>query len=188
MHRILKVSNYIYYGLTCLLVFCVLCEFTLWFLLDWGPVNQLVKQGIFLDAIPTPEGPVNLGTIALTFPLRMLGLSTYLLSGLPMFYGLWVLRRLFQNYQRNLIFTHENAKKFQKLGWCFFLNALIFKPLHGFGMTLVATFSNPPGHRYMTLTFGTPNLEAIFCGIMLIIISWVMIEAHTLKSEQELTI
>ncbi len=124
----------------------------------------------------------------LTSLAKWIGILTSLVCNLPIWLGLFLLRTVFKSYKHGHIFIFENAKAYQKLGWLFFLNALLFKPLSEMGMILVATLSNPPGHRCITLNFGTPNLESIFCGVILIIISWVMIEGHRLQSEQELTI
>ena len=57
------------------------------------------------------------------------------------------------------------------------------------GMVWVATLSNPPGHRYISIGIDLNlSLEHIAFGALLILISWIMKEAYTLQSEQELTI
>ena len=53
---------------------------------------------------------------------------------------------------------------------------------------LMATLSNPPGHRYISLNFGTPNLEVLFWGMLVIVISWIMAEGYKLQKDQDLTI
>ena len=55
-------------------------------------------------------------------------------------------------------------------------------------MILMATLSNPPGHRYISLNFGTPNLEVLFWGMLVIVISWIMAEGYKLQKDQDLTI
>lgn len=188
MNRIKTISTYMCAFLTILLIALPIFAVAQWLLLDWAPFKKLVLNGVFFKPIETPEGLVNIGNIPLTELAKSIGLLTSLLCTVPTWLGLFFLRAAFKNYIRGQIFVFENAKSYQKLGWLFFLSALLIQPLAGLGMTLVATLSNPPGHRYITLSFGTPNLETIFCGIILIIISWVMLEGHRLQSEQELTI
>ncbi|MES2608578.1 MAG: DUF2975 domain-containing protein [Pseudomonadota bacterium] len=188
MQRIKTISTYMCTFLTVLLIVYPVLMILQWLLIDWTPFKKLVIEGVFFTPIETPEGIVNIGNIALSSLAKCIGILTSLICYMPIGLGLFLLRKVFTNYQRGQIFVFDNAKVYQKMGWLFFLNALVFKPLSGLGMIFAVTLSNPPGHRYITLSFGTPNLESIFCGIILIIISWVMMEGHRLQSEQELTI
>lgn len=47
---------------------------------------------------------------------------------------------------------------------------------------------NPPGHRYLSISFGTPNLSSLFYGVLVIVVSWVMREASELHDEHTFTI
>lgn len=180
MQRIKTISTYMCAFLTVLLTALPIFAVTRWLLLDWTPFKKLALNGVFFKPIETPEGFVNITSVLLTGLAKSIGIFTSLIYCLPIWLGFFILRAVFINYQQGQIFVFENAKSYQKLGWLFFLSALLIQPLCGLGMTLAATLSNPPGHRYITLSFGAPNLETIFCGIILIIISWVMIEGHRL--------
>lgn len=188
MQRIKTISTNMCTFLSFLIIALPMYHLAQWVLLDWHPFNKLVIEGMFFYPIQLPKGIVNIGTLSLTSLAKTVGVFTTLVCDTPVLYGFLILRRAFKNYKQGLIFTSENAKTYQKLGWCFFLHALIFQPLYGLGNTLVCTMSNSIGERYISLSFGTPNLESIFFGVILIIISWVMIEGHRLQSEQELTI
>ncbi len=188
MHRIKTISTYMCAFLNILLIALPIFAVAQWLLLDWAPFKKLVLNGVFFKPIETPEGLVNIGTLPLTGLTKSIGVLTSVACTVPTWLGLFFLRAAFRNYTQGQIFVFENAMSYQKLGWLFFLSALLIQPLGGLGMILVATLSNPPGHRYISLSFGTPNLESIFCGVILIIISWVMIEGHRLQSEQELTV
>ncbi len=87
-----------------------------------------------------------------------------------------------------MIFSTTNAILYKKLGWLFFWDALLIHSLSHTLMVLAVTLTNPPGHRWISVQFGTPNLEALFCGVLLIVISWVMHEASKLHDEQKFTI
>jgi hypothetical protein len=107
---------------------------------------------------------------------------------LPFLLSLLVLKSIFKNYQQGEIFSTANALHYKKLGWLFFLDALLIKSLSNTLLVLAVTLTNPPGHRWITISYGTPNLKALFCGMLVIIISWVMLEASKLHDDQQFTI
>ncbi len=129
-----------------------------------------------------------MGAVNLTTEQRILGICSSFTGLLPFLIGAFFLKNLFQNYKLGHIFTVKNTDTYKKLGYLFFLHAFITQPFCDTLMTLAATFSNAPGHRYLTLGFGTPNLETIFCGILVLIISWVMAEAQKLQDDQQFII
>lgn len=145
-------------------------------------------QNLFQQFVRTPEGFINLNTIqwtAMTKAIRALG---DVIGILPFFLSLFSLRRIFNNYYQNQIFNTDNTRQYRYLGSLFFLDALIAKPMSNMLLVLATTLSNAPGHRYISVSFGTPNLKALFCGVLLIFISWVMLRASKLEEEQTLTI
>ncbi len=188
MDRIQKVSSYLLIIFNILLVGLPVFEVVQWLFIDWGPIQKIVADGMLLKPLETPEGVVNLGTRQWDDLSKTIGLMAATLGLLPLFLSMFVLKSIFRNYQKGEIFTSCNARSYKRLGWLFFLDALLAKPLSDMLMVLAVTFSNPPGHRYITLGFGTPNLEALFCGVLVIVISWVMLEASKLQDEQKFTI
>lgn len=159
-----------------------------WLLIDWQPVKALIKHSMVLQPIITPEGLVNLAEVELTFIAKMVALFGNLLGSSPYILAYMVLHKLFNNYNQHKIFTSANTQLYKKLGWLAFLNGILFIPITQTLMVLAATLSNPPGHRYITLGFGTPNLEAILCGLLIIVIALVMQEAQALQDENQLTV
>jgi len=146
------------------------------------------SRSIVFDPIQTPEGVIHFVDLKLNFLSKSIGLFGSILSSLPLLLGIIILKRLFQNYRQGNIFSFENAKKYQYLGWLFFLDGLCTKPLSEMFLILAATLSNPPGHRYITLGFGSPNIEALLCGFLVLVISWVMMEGYKLHEDQKFTI
>ncbi len=53
---------------------------------------------------------------------------------------------------------------------------------------VAATISNSVGNRILQISFGSPNLQALFCGVIVIVVSWVMREAAALKDDQDYTV
>ena len=191
MSKIQKVSAYL------LTIFNVLLISTpLIIIVQWIFINTKVTNipafinffGLFEKVISTPEGYVNLSNVSWTPMLQLLGFSADIVSILPFLISLFVLKMIFKNYQKGEIFNVRNAILYQRLGTLFLLDALLIKSLSHTLMVLAVTFTNPPGHRYLTVSFGTPNLTSLFYGILVIIVSWVMLEASKLHDEQKFTI
>lgn len=144
--------------------------------------------GLFEKEVSTPEGLVNLSNVVWTLPLKTLGFFAELIGLMPFLISLFILKSIFNDYQQGTIFSVANAQKYKNLGWISFIDALIIKSCSNSLLVLAVTLTNPPGHRYLTLAFGIPNLKALFLGALLIIISWVMLEASKIYDEQKFTI
>lgn len=190
MNKIQKVSSYFLAIFNVLLIgwpFLILFE---WLVVE----NKVVSQAagglsfLFEKIIQTPEGTVDLASIHWTPFSLLTALTSEILGILSFILSFYFLRCIFQNYKKGEIFSQVNATYYKYLGCFFFLHALIFKPISGMLMILAVTLSNAPGHRYISISFGSPNLGALFCGAVIIVISWVMLEASKLQDEQALTI
>ena len=188
MKHIQKVSSYLIWIFNALLLtipLLLLAQFTL---IQWAPMKNLIEKGFILKPIETPEGLVNFINLTFTPLSWSIGFVGAVLGLTPFFFGLLILKRLFQNYRKGHIFSSENVQKYKYLGWLCFLDGLLIKPISDMLIILMATLSNPPGHRYISLNFGTPNLEVLFWGMLVIVISWIMAEGYKLQKDQDLTI
>ncbi|OJW53390.1 MAG: hypothetical protein BGO67_01420 [Alphaproteobacteria bacterium 41-28] len=188
MHPIQKVSSYLIWIFNVLLIAFPLWIVSIWILVKWAPFKNLIAQGFISTPIQTPEGLINLAHLKLTPLSWSIGIFGAFVSIVPLFLGLLVLKHLFQNYRDGNIFSLENAQKYKYLGWLFLLDGLLAKPICDMLLILSATLSNPTGHRYISINFGTPNLEVLFSGVLVIVISWVMAEGYKLQEDQSLTI
>lgn len=188
MQRIQKVSTYLIWVFNFLLIAYPLFIVSRWFLIEWEPFKSLVREGHIFTPIAAPEGVVNLANVAFTPFTKMVWLAGNFIGFAPLFLGLLILKKLFTNYKRGIIFSLQNAEKYKYIGGLFLINAFLTAPLSHMFDVLAVTLSNPPGHRYITLSFGTPNINDIFCGILILCISWVMAEGYKLQEEQSLTI
>jgi Protein of unknown function (DUF2975) len=186
--KIQRVSRYLLVIFNALLVILPLFVIIQWLFIDTDTIKNLLDQGFLQKPISTPEGYVNLSTIHWSFLAKIIGLLAQSVGLLPLFLSLFVLKSIFLNYRKGEIFSTINASHYRHLGWLFFLDALIAQPLSNLLMVLAVTLTNPPGHRYITLSFGTPNIEALFCGMLVIVISWIMLEASKLHDEQKFTV
>ncbi|MHA1558536.1 MAG: DUF2975 domain-containing protein [Alphaproteobacteria bacterium] len=188
MNHIQKTSNVLLAIFNILLIVTPLITCCLWLLVDTNFVKTLISQGLFVGPITTPEGTIDLSQMNWTIVSKVIALIANFIQLLPFFFSIISLKIIFENYKKAAIFTITNAKHYRRLGLLFFLDALIAKPLGGMLMVLSVTLSNPPGHRYITISFGSPSLEAIFYGIIILVISWVMLEATKLNEENRFTV
>jgi hypothetical protein len=191
MNKIQKVSSFLLIGFNILLISIPLMVIIQWLFID----TKISSSGDFIQifhllekTIETPEGYINLSTVHWTLFTKLLAFCSAMLQITPFILSLFVLKSIVKNYHKNEIFSITNALLYRKLGWIFFLNALLIKSLSHTLMVLAVTLANPPGHRYLTLSFGTPNMEALFYGALVIVVSWVMLEANKLHDEQKFII
>lgn len=178
------------------LFYILIITTSLLLVLQWAYVDA--TSGLIRDAlvgistiprmVPTPEGTVDLTTLAWTPLLKLLGFCADFIDSLPYLLSLFVLKTLFSHYARGDIFSTQNARLYRKLGLLYVANALLMKPLGETLLTLVATATNAPGHRYLTISFGTPNLSSLFYAALIILMSWIMVEASKMSQENALTI
>lgn len=191
MNKIQKISSYLLIVFNVLLIALPLYVLIQWLFMEIKTTDvpsSINFFGLLERVVQTPEGIVNLSTVHWTPLLKILGCSADILNSIPLILSLFVLKSIFRNYQKGEIFTTANATQYRRLGWLFFLDALLIKPLSDTLLILAVTFTNPPGHRYLSVGFGTFNMTALFCGILVIVMSWVMLEGSKLRDDQQLTI
>lgn len=160
-----------------------------WFFIDIPVVKSWVRLFGFFDPIKSGGlAPVHISDHLFSLREKWIGFVGTLIGLSPYFLAFWVLNCIFKNYCTNNIFTLENAKYYQRLGYIFFFNSLLANPLCQALLTAAATLSNPPGQKQITITFGMINLESLFCGVIIIIIARVMYMGNKLQEEQRLVI
>lgn len=97
------------------------------------------------------------------------------------------LAKLFQLYQQGYLFEIENIKRIRAIGIYLIASQmlqLIYQPL----MTILLTFDQPPGHRIVSIGFGSTDLVTLMTGLVILTASWIVAEAHQLKNDAQLTI
>lgn len=188
MDRIQKISSYLLIIFNLLLIGLPFLIGSLWLFMETAPLKEAISEGLFFDSVRTPEDVVNLSMVKWDPLTKVIGFLASLVGLLPILLGLFVLRPVFRNYGKGEIFNIFNARHYKYLGWLFFLDALITKPLSSMLMVLAITLTYPPGHRYIQIGFGTPTLGSLFCGVLVLVISWVMLEASKLQEEQQFVI
>lgn len=116
---------------------------------------------------------------------RWLAFAVSMLPGGVAIYALSRLRRLFGLYAKGAIFRADNVRCFRELGWSLFAWAgasFLFNPLAG----IILTFHWKPGTRLLVINLDSQDLLAVFMGLVVLTVSWVMDQGRRLAEEQEL--
>jgi hypothetical protein len=194
MEDIKKVSSYVVVACNILLVIIPLGLFAFWFLNSAEFLHAYLKNGVEgsgLQLIHQYVGPniILEGSASdLWFVQRFAGLGSGIVGCVALYASVLCLRKIFINYVNTQFFTVENAEYYRRIGTLLLFDALIAKPVSGMMFVAAATISNSVGNRILQISFGSPNLQALFCGVVVIIVSWVMREAAGLKDDQDHTI
>lgn len=191
MNRIQRISSYLLLVFNILIVMVPLLFTVQWIFISLKTSGVSAATnffGMLEKTIQTPEGYVNLSTVPWTPMLKLFGFCADLIGALPFLISLFFLKRLFSHYKDGEIFTRRNAILYRKLGVLYLMDALFITSLSQTLMILAVTMTNPPGHRYLSISFGTPNLSSLFYGTLVVIVSWVMLEASRLHDEHKFTI
>lgn len=188
MDKIQKMSKYILFSIKIFIIIIPISIIMSWLFIDSPFLTYLIEQGFLFDPVVSPTGSIYLNNVSWANLSKLMGCTSTLIQALPGLLSLYFLKKLFANYAKGDIFNVTNAKYFNQIAWLFFWHALLAKPL-GEGLAVTAvTLSNAPGKRYFAMGFGTPNLEALFYGVLIIIVSWVMLEASKLYDEQKFVV
>ena len=137
--------------------------------------------------------------IGLTMGLPVIGSNALSLTGISLailvsvipvsvaVYGLNILKELFELYENAIVFSSRNVKCFRRLGYTLILwvfSNMVFVTL----ISVVLTYNNPIGERLIVAQFGTSDLATIIMGAIVVLVSWVMLEASKLETEQAYTV
>lgn len=94
---------------------------------------------------------------------------------------------LFRHYEQGQIFHEENVRCYRRLGYALFawvIGGLIYSAFISF----VLTINNGLGQRVIAVDIGTKDITTLIVGGIIILIAWVMEEAHRLSEENAHTI
>jgi hypothetical protein len=189
MNRIQKIASPLRVCFSVLFVIIFLFPILIWSFIEHPFIKKGIDLGLFMNnVIHMPEGSVQITHVLWTLGARVTMCTGQLVGVAPFLLALYTLKKLFGAYEKGYIFTCKNAKRYGYLGFICFFDALLMQPLTEVLTSFGTSLTQEPGHRYITVGFRNTNIEAVFFGIMLMIISWVMLEATKMHDDQKLTI
>lgn len=165
-----------------MIFFAMMFVVPIFFLTIWGSYNYLpasITKGLFSPTIPfvTPLKPDQIfaGLLVSLIPLSIT------------LAGFYFLAKLFKLYEAGNFFTLQNAQCYKNLAWVYVFKSggnIIYNSL----LSFVLTMHNPPGKRILTFGLGSDDLAHLLISGIILVISWVMIEAVRLQEENTYTI
>jgi hypothetical protein len=123
----------------------------------------------------------------LTLTDKIMGIIISIPSTALIMFGLYLMISILKNYEQGQIFILKNAKFFRKLGITIILWKIVDIICSSL-ITLVTSLQNAVGERVLTISFGSNDFYTFVLGGAIILIGWVMTEAHNMHEEQALTI
>lgn len=178
--RITVASRRLRYTCTALVFFLPLVN-----ILFWTFFNQFYFSASTGPASMVPL-PVQVSQ-ELSGAIRLLAIATEMIPMMPMIYGLVKLKELFRLYENGHIFTTGNVACFRSLGRTL-IAWVLCNVVKNSLLSVVLTLPHPPGQRIITLGLYSSEFTAVFVGIVILIIAWVMDEARMIQEDQALII
>ena len=178
MKNIQKISRKLQYLFKFFLIALPASAIVFWFLL---PIPN--PLGISTRFFPKTFDIVN----QLDANARILGFLVSLIPlGIEMF-CIYCLVRLFNLFERGKIFTAENVIYIRYIGIAILVGEFV-RPFYEAVATLITHYNNPKGHQALSVSFSSDEISYILFGVIILLISWVMIEACKLQEEQNYTV
>lgn len=115
-------------------------------------------------------------------------LLALVLNWVPFFCFLWIIRSILVRYRAGLVFDRKYGNLFRWLGLVLLGEGLIFKVFARAFFRLAETLSLGNGNRVLEITFDQISLGIAFCGVLVLLLSFVMGEAARLYDEQSFTV
>lgn len=186
IQKICNIILFICYSLVAILAMLILLQ---WVATDTSLAQTFFRFGIvFFSPIMTAHGPVSMINHHFSFTEKLIGFAGTTIGLLPLILALVLLIKIFKRYSMGNIFSLENVICYKYLGYLFFFDALLAKPIREILLSLVATLTEAPDHPRMIVGFGIPNLESIAYGTIIIVIARVMHVGYKIQEEQQLVI
>lgn len=191
MNKIQRISSLLIKVLNLLLILVPMYLVMQWFFYGRQATelsNFINYFGSIERIVNTSDAYIDINTLPWTFGLKVFGFCADLIGLLPFIISLVLIKKLFINYKEGNIFTKENAVIYRNVGIIYLIDALFVKSLSDTLLTLVVSIANPLGPKFIGISFVAANLTTLFYGILVIIVSWVMLEASKIHDENQFTI
>jgi len=126
-----------------------------------------------LGADLTGKIPIQFRLDALVCELVPLGCTVW---------AMWSLRQLFANYAGGQVFSQEPLRHLNNVANALFLSVLAEFVMQA-PISYLLNHANPPGHREVSLSFGTSDAAWLFIAGTVLVIARVMGEARRVADE-----
>ena len=116
---------------------------------------------------------------------RLASFAAMMVSSVPLLWGLWILKNLFQGYAIGEVFTQTAAEQLKKVAYAL-LALIVARPVGGalFSLALsIDTIKQPEGQGHLFVAFGSTEVWLGLAGAVVLVIAWIMGEAAAMAEE-----
>ena len=183
MHKIKTISTYLLWILNILLFAIPLFIVITWYFIDVFSIDEF-SSGLLQNSFQIYDD----SGINWTLSSKLVGATGHIINLMPLFLSVFILKLIFKSYKAGHVFTTQNAIYYKHLGYLALIDALFANPIGNAIMIFSTSISELPESKHLAISYGYPSIEGLFCGLIFIIISLVMIEASKLQEESNLII
>jgi hypothetical protein len=121
-------------------------------------------------------------TGAIPIAYRLAALAVDLIPAALVVWALLELHRLFLSYAQGQVFSEAALRSLGRVAMLMFLQVLVSFVAEA-PITYLLSLAHPPGHREISLTFGSHDASFLFMAGVVLVIARVMAEARRMADE-----
>ena len=126
-------------------------------------------------------------SLSFTASTKFLGFSVSLIPLAIKLTILYLLIKLFKNFQQGDIFSMKSVSYVKAISITLLLGQLIHRFYQAL-LSLVLTWHNPVGKRVIVVGFSGTNFGMLCVALLMLLISWILRESYQLYEQQKYTI
>ncbi|MBL4682838.1 MAG: DUF2975 domain-containing protein [Pseudomonadales bacterium] len=115
---------------------------------------------------------------------RIISAGISLVANLPLLLALWQLRGLLELYRNLELFREEAAPRMKKFA-AYIVGFALLQPIAGGFLSIVTSINNAEGHRVLSISIADTDIATIFLGLTMIVIAYVLEDAHRLSEDNK---
>ena len=120
----------------------------------------------------------------LTDAIRVSGAAVSILANIPLLAALWQIRCLFAACEAVDIFLSTAASRLRKFS-AWIIAFALFNPIAGGVLSVVTSFNNSAGNRILSIGIEDTNIATAFLGTSVLVVAYMLEEAHKLSEENK---
>jgi hypothetical protein len=151
----------------------------------WAFDSHIFSKSLGLSVIPAY--PVHSLGQQLPVEIRIVGFCVSLVPMIFFIVKMVFLVKLFALYERGIIFAIGNVRNIRRLGWTMLLWE-VANPFYQLLLTFVISSNNPPGHRFVSISWNNIDVSTTIMAVIILVVSWIMREGVRLEEQQRLTV
>lgn len=144
------------------------------------PVAQWVLLPYYMRLLPV-HIPI---THTITWVDQLIGFSISIVPATISLLITYQLIQLFRLYENDKILTYANAERIRKISYLLIASQVI-SPIYEAFLSFALTWRNTYGPKFISTSFGGTNVTVIVIGLLILVVSWIMMEGAKAHEENK---